>query len=405
MVSLLKAWWGDAATADNDFCFDYLPRLTGSHSTYETVMAQIDGHLQGLLPARAEPGGRLGQRADAADGHGQPGLAGGPRPRADRERHVLEGRPGDRDRGDAHRGHRDRGVLPARPPRTPRRAAASPTPSGCCSGTTPRSSRPGTRAATCGSSTTWAAGSGRSWPAPADEMDRPVLDLPGTTRPRAASTSRTPRRSWPRSTAGTRTASRCRLQPAQGRRLHRLRLLDLLRGLRRRGEPGRPAQAGPGSRTGSPPSGAGPGRPTGGSSTTGPRPTRTASRGASARRWCGGTPRSGKWTGHDMPDFVADRPPCLPAAGRRHRGGRASPAPTRSSCRPTARRGCTPRPGWSTGRCRRTTSRRSRRCPTCSTASSTTRSGRSSPTRRTGTSPAATSRDRRCSRTWPPPTG
>ena len=30
MVSLLKAWWGDAATADNDFCFDYLPRLTGS---------------------------------------------------------------------------------------------------------------------------------------------------------------------------------------------------------------------------------------------------------------------------------------------------------------------------------------------------------------------------------------
>ena len=23
--SLLKAWWGDAATADNDYCFDYLP--------------------------------------------------------------------------------------------------------------------------------------------------------------------------------------------------------------------------------------------------------------------------------------------------------------------------------------------------------------------------------------------
>ncbi len=37
MVSLLKAWWGAAATPENDFCFDYLPRLTGSHSTYETV--------------------------------------------------------------------------------------------------------------------------------------------------------------------------------------------------------------------------------------------------------------------------------------------------------------------------------------------------------------------------------
>ena len=32
IVSLLKAWWGDAATADNDFCFDYLPRITGDHS-------------------------------------------------------------------------------------------------------------------------------------------------------------------------------------------------------------------------------------------------------------------------------------------------------------------------------------------------------------------------------------
>jgi formate dehydrogenase major subunit len=41
-VSLLKAWWGDAATEDNDFCFDYLPRLTGNHGTYNTVMRQID---------------------------------------------------------------------------------------------------------------------------------------------------------------------------------------------------------------------------------------------------------------------------------------------------------------------------------------------------------------------------
>ena len=49
MVSLLKAWWGDAATADNDFCFDYLPRLTGNHSTYATVQAQIDGTCTGYF--------------------------------------------------------------------------------------------------------------------------------------------------------------------------------------------------------------------------------------------------------------------------------------------------------------------------------------------------------------------
>jgi formate dehydrogenase major subunit len=49
MVSLLKAWWGDAATAENDFCYDYLPRVTGNHSTYETVLAQIDGTCKGYF--------------------------------------------------------------------------------------------------------------------------------------------------------------------------------------------------------------------------------------------------------------------------------------------------------------------------------------------------------------------
>ena len=49
MVSLLKAWWGDAATANNDFCYDYLPRLTGDHSTYETVKAQMAGLCKGYF--------------------------------------------------------------------------------------------------------------------------------------------------------------------------------------------------------------------------------------------------------------------------------------------------------------------------------------------------------------------
>ena len=63
-VSLLKAWWGTNATADNDFCFDYLPRLTGSHSTYETVMAQIAGDCKGYFvlgenPAVGSANGKL----------------------------------------------------------------------------------------------------------------------------------------------------------------------------------------------------------------------------------------------------------------------------------------------------------------------------------------------------------
>jgi formate dehydrogenase major subunit len=48
-VSLLKAWWGASATAESDFCFDYLPRLTGSHSTYDTVMEQIKGTVKGYF--------------------------------------------------------------------------------------------------------------------------------------------------------------------------------------------------------------------------------------------------------------------------------------------------------------------------------------------------------------------
>jgi formate dehydrogenase major subunit len=48
-VSLLKAYWGGAATPENDFCFEYLPRLTGSHSTYETVHAQLDGTCTGYF--------------------------------------------------------------------------------------------------------------------------------------------------------------------------------------------------------------------------------------------------------------------------------------------------------------------------------------------------------------------
>jgi formate dehydrogenase major subunit len=49
LVSLLKAWWGEAATAGNDFCFDYLPRISGDHSTYRTTMDMLDGKVQGFF--------------------------------------------------------------------------------------------------------------------------------------------------------------------------------------------------------------------------------------------------------------------------------------------------------------------------------------------------------------------
>jgi len=54
-VSLMKSYWGDAATADNDFCFDYLPRITGDHSTYNTVKRMIDGTTKGYFLVGENP--------------------------------------------------------------------------------------------------------------------------------------------------------------------------------------------------------------------------------------------------------------------------------------------------------------------------------------------------------------
>ena len=62
-VSLLKEYWGDAATAENDFCFDYLPRLTGDHGTYRTVMDMVDGKVFGYF--------LLGQNPAVGSAHGK----------------------------------------------------------------------------------------------------------------------------------------------------------------------------------------------------------------------------------------------------------------------------------------------------------------------------------------------
>jgi formate dehydrogenase major subunit len=48
-ASLLKAYWGEHATPDNDFGYGYLPRLTGDHGTYQQVMNMIDGKVKGYF--------------------------------------------------------------------------------------------------------------------------------------------------------------------------------------------------------------------------------------------------------------------------------------------------------------------------------------------------------------------
>jgi formate dehydrogenase major subunit len=49
IVSLLKAWFGDAATAENDYGFAHLPKISGNHSHYPTMLRAFDGGLDGLF--------------------------------------------------------------------------------------------------------------------------------------------------------------------------------------------------------------------------------------------------------------------------------------------------------------------------------------------------------------------
>ena len=62
-VSLLKAWWGKAATAENNWGFDYLPKLSGAHGTYQTTMAMLDDEVEGYF--------LLGQNPAVGSAHGR----------------------------------------------------------------------------------------------------------------------------------------------------------------------------------------------------------------------------------------------------------------------------------------------------------------------------------------------
>jgi formate dehydrogenase major subunit len=55
LVSLLKAFYGSHATADNDFGFGWLPRITGDHSHFSYFMDMADGKVEGLFVMGQNP--------------------------------------------------------------------------------------------------------------------------------------------------------------------------------------------------------------------------------------------------------------------------------------------------------------------------------------------------------------
>jgi formate dehydrogenase major subunit len=54
-VSLLKAYWGEHATKENDFCFDYMPRIDQDNSIYKCVFDMFDGSVKGFVVVGENP--------------------------------------------------------------------------------------------------------------------------------------------------------------------------------------------------------------------------------------------------------------------------------------------------------------------------------------------------------------
>ncbi len=68
LVSTLKAYYGKRATAENDFGYRWLPKLTGNHSFFEFLYDMLDGKMEGMFlmgqnPAVGAPNSRLQRKA------------------------------------------------------------------------------------------------------------------------------------------------------------------------------------------------------------------------------------------------------------------------------------------------------------------------------------------------------
>jgi formate dehydrogenase major subunit len=55
LVSLLRAWWGEAATEENDWAYHYLPHIDGDHSHYPYMMRMLDGKCPGFFVVGENP--------------------------------------------------------------------------------------------------------------------------------------------------------------------------------------------------------------------------------------------------------------------------------------------------------------------------------------------------------------
>ena len=67
-MSTLKAYYGKHATAENDFGYGWLPKLTGNHSFFEYLYDMLDEKMEGMFlmgqnPAVGAPNSRFQRKA------------------------------------------------------------------------------------------------------------------------------------------------------------------------------------------------------------------------------------------------------------------------------------------------------------------------------------------------------
>ena len=63
-VSLQKAWWGDAATAENNWAFDYLPKLDKLYDVLQAFELMNKGKINGYICQGFNPVGVVPEQAE-----------------------------------------------------------------------------------------------------------------------------------------------------------------------------------------------------------------------------------------------------------------------------------------------------------------------------------------------------
>ncbi|MCW2708691.1 MAG: molybdopterin-dependent oxidoreductase [Frankiales bacterium] len=63
IISLMRAWYGEAATESSNWGLDFVPRISGDHGTYQTVLDMLDDKVEGYF--------LLGQNPAVGSAHGR----------------------------------------------------------------------------------------------------------------------------------------------------------------------------------------------------------------------------------------------------------------------------------------------------------------------------------------------